>query len=157
MRFNLFTCGLACAVLVMLAGGCAERFSGEWLEQSCLIPANEMRPVNPGQRMAMQFTDHAVVRVGTYTDLAGAVDADSIQSARFVVFKGGEVVEFGSKLARIDHGELVTFVQGQPERRFIHLRGKSVFPPIAPGPDLTRNMSSPTPDQAAFGASWGTN
>jgi hypothetical protein len=154
MRLNLFTYGLACGVLVMLAGGCAGRFAGEWVEVSCLLPANEMRPVSPGQRMALEFTNHWIVRAGTYSDLAGAVDADSIQSAQYNLFKDGEVIEFGSKLARLENGQLITFVQGQPERRFVKVRGKSVFPPIVVGPELTQKTNSPSPDQAVFAANW---
>lgn len=142
MRQTLLLSG----ILMLLAGGCAPTFSGQWLE--------EARTPRPGDikdrdyvRMALDFDPISSVRVGIYNEAAGVVDEESVQMDQYLVYDGGRTAQFGAGTARLEGDHLSANVAGV-SRKFDRVRGPSIFPPIVKLPSLI-DSNPPTRDRYA--------
>lgn len=118
---------LACLVLgLSLAGGCASRFKGEWVE----VRADGMAMTGQvdTRPMALQFVPPATVRSGIYDTRARTVDAESVQESQYVTLNGREIAQFGVLTARVEDNLLIVNAPGGEVRRLERVKG--VFPPM---------------------------
>ena len=74
MRF-----AVAVSCLMMLAATGCTRFSGEWLEEGTIKKDGTFEPVDTQHRQAMRFDWPATIRYGSYADIAGVVDNETVQ------------------------------------------------------------------------------
>src|SRR5213593_2786687 len=113
MRSILLLCGL----LLAFTSGCISGFEGEWLEDAGQRDAGNALTETGERRMALKFDSPALMQTGLYLDHMGVVDEQSVQSARYFLFDGWKVAQFGAMTARIDrsHAHLIGGVQGGPE------------------------------------------
>ena len=146
---------LAALVLLPLAGGCGSRFAGEWVQESAVDRTGMMEPLDDGRRLAIQFTPPSTVRLGSYSDAARAVEDDSVASSDYQTIQNRSVALFGAYIARVEDGQLVTYIGAREVGRFRKLKGQSVFPPLVRLPQLVRAEPSAadgapsTPDASA--------
>jgi len=145
----------------MLAGGCSQ-FAGQWVEEGTLGPNGELRPPEGARRMALEFHPPGLVRVGQYIDRSGVVDAESVQSDQYTLFDGNRSAQFGAIIARLEGGRLIAHSGGvgEPERRYVRVHGRSVFPPRVTlealalnTPDASTSQQSPQPEEIFVSAS----
>jgi|ERR1700733_1715876 len=123
------------STLILLAGGCASQFDGEWVEEN---PSTGLRP------MALKFEPPATIRYGSYNSLEHAVDALSEQSSEYFLFDGNQKAQFGSMIAHVEGDHLYATQSDHVEHRFDRVHGKSIFPPDATLPDLSRSQDRPS-------------
>jgi hypothetical protein len=122
------------SLLIVLAGGCASQFDGEWVEET---------PI-PGERpMALKFEPPATIRYGSYNSVEHVVDALSEQSNEYFLFDGNQKAQFGSMIAHVEGDHLFATQSDHTEHRFDRVHGKSIFPPDATLPDLSRSQDQP--------------
>ena len=116
------------SVLLMLAlvGGCASKFDGEWVEAPSIDAQKSGE--NCDQRMAIAFHPPSMVRVGLISPRMDVVDGSSVQQSGYYLFDGWKKAQIGSIVAKVD-GDEMTAAVGCAERKFVRVKGKSVFPP----------------------------
>jgi hypothetical protein len=129
-------------MLLPLAGGCNSRFAGEWLQESVVDRTGTVKPVTGERRLALQFIPPSTVRLGSYSDAARTVEVDSVSSSDYQTIQNRTIAQFGTYTARVEDGQLVTFVGENAVGRFQRLSGKSVFPPLVTLPRFVRSGPS---------------
>jgi hypothetical protein len=127
---------LAAFVLLPLAGGCGSRFAGEWVQESVVLEDGALAPVSGERRLALQFIPPSSVRIGSYSDASRVVEDDSVASSDYQTLQNRSVAQFGMYTARVEDGQLITFVNGREMGHFRRLEGPSVFPPLVKLPKL---------------------
>jgi hypothetical protein len=143
---------LVCSLVLFVATGCASRFTGEWLEEGQLNPQGQVVPPTRERLMALQFGPLSAVRIGAYINDAKVVDAETVQSGQYVVFAGQNKAQFGAMIAEIQDDHLVVTVQGEPQRQFAKVHGKSIFPPVVRPPQLS--LANPEPQRLEYAVAW---
>ena len=138
---------LAALVLLPLAGGCGSRFAGEWVQESAVLDDGTLAPVSGERRVALRFDPPTSVRLGMYLDAARVVEAGTVASSEYQTLQNRTVAQFGAYTARVQEGELVTYIGGQEAGRFRRLKGRSVFPSRVQLPHLAQ--AGPAGDAAA--------
>lgn len=147
---------LAVLVLLPLAGGCGSRFAGEWVQESTVLDDGTLGPVSGERRIALRFDPPTSVSLGMYLDSAGVVEAGTVALSDYQTLQNRTVAQFGAYTARVQDGELVTYIGGQPAGRFRRLRGRSVFPSRVQLPHLAHvdpaggAATPPAPPNAAI-------
>jgi hypothetical protein len=141
---DMRTINLLITALLFLSTGCASKFTGEWLEEGQLTEQGEIVPPQRERLWALQFGPLSAVRIGAYLSNAKIVDAETVQSAQYVVFDGDQRAQFGALIAEVQDNHLVVTMQGEPQRRFVKVHGKSIFPPLVRPPQLSRGGFDPT-------------
>ena len=92
MRFAVAV--ICCVPFVAAVAGCsANKFAGEWLEESRLATDGQYHPTEGPRRMAIKFEPIATVRTGAYVDGPGVVDADT--QAKIDVVKSRLIRDYG--------------------------------------------------------------
>jgi len=129
---------LISGLLLCLSTGCVSRFTGEWLEEGKITSTGEIEPPARERLMALQFGPLSSVRIGAYLVDAKIVDAETVQSGQYVTFAGDDKAQFGAMIAQLEDNHLVMTLQGEPQRRFAKVHGKSIFPPIVRPPQLSK-------------------
>ena len=129
---------LAAFVLVPLAGGCGSRFAGEWVQESVVLEDGALAPVSGERRLALQFIPPSSVRIGSYSDASRVVEDDSVASSDYQTLQNRSVAQFGMYTARVEDGQLVTYINGREIGHFRRLDGPSVFPPLVKLPKLVQ-------------------
>ena len=145
---------LAALVLLPLAGGCGSRFAGEWVQESALRPDGTLEPVSGERRIALRFDPPTSVRLGMYSDAARVVEAGTVALGSYQTLQNRTVAQFGVYTARVEDGQLITFIGGEEAGRFRRLEGQSVFPARVQLPHLasaTDADRAPLPSEAAPG------
>jgi hypothetical protein len=123
------------SVMVLLAGGCASQFDGEWVEENPVV----------GQRpMALKFEPPATIRYGSFNTTERVVDSLSEQSSEYFLFDGNTKAQFGSMIAHVEGDHLLATQSDRSEHKFDRVHGKSIFPPDATLPDLSRSDEQPS-------------
>ena len=151
---------LAALLLLPLAGaGCGSRFAGEWVQESAVLPDGTLAPVSGERRVALRFDPPTSVRVGMYLDAAGVVEAGTVALSEYQTLQNRSVAQFGAYTARVEEGQLVTYIGGEEAGRFRRMRGRSVFPSriqlphlAQAGPPAYANNSAAPPPEALAGA-----
>lgn len=123
--------------LLLLVGGCASRFDGEWLEEGIVDASGKLTPADPARRTALRFDPPCTLRYGSYADRAGVVDAETEQFDTYWIMQDGHVAQAGEMSARVAGDHLTAVVGDDTTRRFIRVRGKSIFPPALKLPSLS--------------------
>jgi hypothetical protein len=130
---------IACSVLLMLAGGCANRFAGEWLEEGSFDRDGTFVRAEGPRRSALKFMPPSTVRFGKYVEAAGVVDAQGCQQDTYFTMSDGTVAQFGSTIARVEGDHLMTFVGAEPVRQYVRVKKRTeIFPPMAVLPSLAK-------------------
>ncbi len=129
---------IAVISLMLLACLCGcTRFAGEWLEEGSLRRDGALVPADTERRQAMRFDWPATVRYGSYSDLAGVVDDETVQWDQYWTLKGDEIAQSGAMSAHMENGKLVMVVDGDVRKQFEKVHGKSIFPPQVKFPSLS--------------------
>ncbi len=123
-------------LMFALAGGCT-RFSGEWLEEGTVAKDGTLIPADSDRRIAMRFDWPATVRYGFYADKAGVVDDNTVQWNQYWTLKNDHVAQTGAMSATVESVHLTTVVDGDMVRRFVKVKGPSIFPPDVKCPPLS--------------------
>ena len=127
---------LAALTLLPLAGGCGSRFAGEWVQESAVLRDGTVTSVSGERRLALQFTPPSTVRVGTYVDASRVVEPGTVSASDYQTIQNRSVAQFGAYTARVEDGQLITYIGGKENGRFRRLSGQSVFPPLVKLPQL---------------------
>jgi hypothetical protein len=137
MRTGLF----GMTLLLVLATGCASKFTGEWLER-----ADDGPPlISSERRMALKFDLPSTIRYGAYLNCSNVVDHQSMQSDQYVLMQNDKVAQSGAMTMRIEGEDLVACIGGDVVKRFQRVHGPSIFPPPFKIPELARvTHSQPT-------------
>jgi hypothetical protein len=122
---------IAVCCLMTLAGGCASKFTGEWLEHSEGTPL-----ISTERRMAIRFELPSTVRYGAYLNCSQIVDQESMQSAQYVLAQGDQVAQSGAMTVRMEGDHMIACIGGDVVKRFDRVHGKSIFPPPFKIPEL---------------------
>ncbi len=138
---------MAAFVLLPLAGGCGSRFAGEWVQESAALGSGPAGTAAGERRLALRFDPPTTVRVGMYLDAAGVVEADTVALSEYLTLQNRTVAQFGAYTARVEDGQLVTYIGGKEAARFRRVEGRSIFPSRIQLPHLTR--ASPPSDALA--------
>jgi hypothetical protein len=147
---------VACSVLLMLAGGCAGRFGGEWLEQGTFARDGSFVPAEGNRREALKFMPPSTVRYGKYVTDAGVVDEQGVQQDTYFTMDDGKVAQFGATIARVEGDRMTTFVGAEPSRLFVRVKKRTeIFPPMAVLPSLAKADRAKQPPQVAPPAALG--
>jgi hypothetical protein len=133
---------LAALVLLPLVGGCGSKFAGEWVQESRVLDDGSFAPVSSDRRLALQFIPPSSVRIGSYSDASRVVEDDSVSSSDYQTLQNRSVAQFGAYTARVEAGELITYVNGHESGRFRRLQGPSVFPPLVKLPKFVHGGPS---------------
>ena len=141
---------IAAALLLPLAGGCTSPFAGEWVQESALQRDGTLAPVNGERRIAMQFLPPSTIRFGMYSDASRAVESDSVSDSDYQTIQDGAVALFGAYTARVEDGQLVTYMGGREVGRYRRLSGPSAFPPMVKLPKIVRANPPAVDDPAAL-------
>jgi hypothetical protein len=134
MRF-----AVASLFLMTLCGSGCTRFAGEWLEQGSVKPDGTFIPVDGERRTALRFDWPATVRYGSYSDMAGVVDHETVQWDQYWTLKHDRVAQSGAMSATVEgrkEKRLTMVIDGDVRRRFVKVRGPSIFPPTVKFPSL---------------------
>ena len=134
---------LACA-----GSGCAS-FPGEWLEEGTVAADGSVLPVEGERRAALQFIWPSTVRYGAYDNLARVVDHQAVQSDMYFTMQWGKVAQFGATKARVKGDRLDAYIGGELTRRFVRVKGSSIFPPAVIAPSLAKATPTVEPIYAA--------
>jgi len=132
MRFSV----IGLCVMFALISGCT-RFSGEWLEEGTVAKDGTLTPADSDRRVAMRFDWPATVRYGSYADRAGVVDDETVQWNRYWTLKNDQVAQTGAMSATVDGDHMTTVVEGDVIKRFVKVKGPSIFPPEVKCPPLS--------------------
>ena len=89
------------------------------------------------KRLAFDFDPVSTVRCGDYIELAGTVDASSVQFGEFVVYDGGDRIQFGEIMARVTGDRMTATLASGEQRHFTRVRTRNVFPPYVSIPALS--------------------
>ena len=138
---------LAALVLLPLAGGCGSRFAGEWVQESVVDRDGTLTPVTGNRRVALRFDPPTTVRLGTYSDAARVVEPGTVSLNEYETLQNRTVAQFGAYTARVEDGQLVTYIGGEEAGRFRRVTGRSVFPSRVQLPHLAH--ASPPGEAAA--------
>jgi hypothetical protein len=111
------------------------------VQESVLIEGEPM-PIDGQRRLALQFIPPSSVRIGSYSDASRVVEAESVSSSDYQTLQNRSVAQFGAYTARVEDGQLVTFLNGEESGRFRRQQGKSVFPPLVKLPKLVHASPS---------------
>lgn len=134
-------------LLMMIAGGCAPSFTGQWLEERA-----ERAPTTGISRdyvrMALDFDPISSVRIGIYNETAGVVDDESVQQDQYVIYDGGKVAQFGAAYAKLETGDKMVANVAGTARTFNRVKGHGIFPPLVRLPSLIK-ADPPAPDRFA--------
>jgi hypothetical protein len=132
---------VAACLLLVLSGGCASKFTGEWLERT-----EEGPPlISSERRMALKFDLPSTIRYGAYLNCAGVVDGESLQSGIYVLMQNDQVAQFGAITVRMEGDHILACIGGDVIKRFDRVSGKSIFPPPFKIPEIARvTHSAPT-------------
>jgi hypothetical protein len=137
-RVSLIMC------LWLLSGGCASKFTGEWLERT----EGQSPLISTERRMALKFDLPSTIRYGAYLNCAGVVDGESMQDGQYVLMQNDQVAQFGAITVRMEGDHIVACIGGDVIRRFDRVHGKSVFPPPFKIPEIASvTHSMPTFDE----------
>ena len=142
----------AALVLLPLAGGCGSRFSGEWVQESEVDGDGTLSPITGSRRMALRFDPPTTVRLGMYSDAARVVEAGTVSLNEYETLQNRSVAQFGAYTARVQDGQLVTYIGGQESGRFRRVEGRSVFPSRIQLPHLSNANAPATNVEAVPGA-----
>jgi hypothetical protein len=131
---------VAIGIVLMFVGSGCTRFAGEWLEEGSIKRDGTFVAVEGDRRTALRFDWPATIRMGSYADLAGVVDDETVQWDQYWTLKNDRVAQSGAMSATV-HGKrkdkrLVMVVDGDVRKQFVKLRGPSVFPPTVKFPSL---------------------
>jgi hypothetical protein len=137
---------LAALVLLPLAGGCGSRFAGEWVQDSVVERDGTLAPISGNRRIAVRFDPPTTVRLGMYSDAARAVEAGTVSLSEYETLQNRTVAQFGAYTARVQDGQLVTYIGGVESGRFRRVEGRSVFPSRIQLPHLSHASPPPTTD-----------
>ena len=115
MRF-----AVAIGIGLMLVGSGCTRFAGEWLEEGSIKKDGTFVPVDGERRTALRFDWPATIRMGSYSDMAGVVDDETVQWDQYWTLKHDRVAQSGAMSATV-HGKkkdqrLVMVVDGDVRR-----------------------------------------
>lgn len=128
------TLALPCVLLLLLATGCT-RFGGEWLEEGIVRPDGQFEPTQ-GRKTALRFDWPSQMRYGSYHDRAGVVDASTVQYDTYWTMQWDRVAQAGQVTARVEGERLTAVVSGDTAKRYVKVRGPSIFPPLVKLPAL---------------------
>jgi len=137
------TLAVAACVLFLVSTGCT-RFNGEWLEEGIVFPDGRFRAADTERRTAARFDWPATLRLGSYADTAKCVDYQSVEWEDYWTVNGDEVAQSGSMAAHIDPNDknrMLMVVGNDVIRRFVKVKGKSIFPPSVRWPSLATGNS----------------
>ena len=132
MRF-----AVAATCLMMFATIGCTRFAGEWLEEGTVTPDGKLTPADPDRRQAMRFDWPATIRYGSYADMAGVVDNQTVQWDQYWTLKNDHVAQSGAMSAHMENGKLIMVVDGDVRKQFTKVKGDSIFPPQVKFPSLS--------------------
>ena len=138
---------LAAFLLLPLAGGCGSRFAGEWVQESAVGLDGTVVPSAGERRVALRFDPPTTVRLGMYMEGAGVVEADTVSLSAYQTLQNRTIAQFGAYTARVEDGQLVTYIGGEEAGRFRRVTGRSVFPSRVQLPHLAH--ASPPGEAAA--------
>lgn len=110
-------------MMFVVSTGCASKFDGEWVEAK---PADKLNTCD--QRMALAFHPPSLLRVGLVSPKMDVVDGKTVQQSGYYLFDGWKKAQLGTMMAKVDGDEMTTFV-GCTEKKFVRVKGKSIFPP----------------------------
>jgi hypothetical protein len=127
---------IAVLVSLVLLGGCT-RFAGEWLEEGTVKKDGSIVPVDSERRIAVRFDWPATVRYGSYSDMAGVVDDETVQWDQYWTLKNDHVAQSGAMSASVEGQHLTMVVDGEVRKRFVKVKGPSIFPPQVKCPSLS--------------------
>lgn len=115
--------------LMMVAGGCANQFAGQWVEQGKLSRDGVLTPAQGPVRRALEFDPPSLVRYGNYIDSAGVVDEQGLQQDFYFTMSNDQVAQFGAIIARVNGDRLTTYIGGDPDRLYVRMKkGPDIFP-----------------------------
>ena len=126
---------VCCCTSFALVAGC-NKFAGEWLEEGRLDRNGQFARTEGPRRMALKFEPIATVRSGAYIDGPNVVDDQVTSADTYFTMQNGTVAQFGSTIAKVDGDHLTTWVGAEESRRFVRIKGPSVFPPPVVAPSL---------------------
>ena len=132
--------GLTGLLLALFAGGCNSRFAGEWVQQSEIDRTGTIKPVAGERCLAIQFIPPSTVRLGSFSNAARTVEANSVTSSDYQTIQDRTVAQFGNYTARVQDGQLVTYIGERAVGQFRRLHGKSVFPPMVALPRIVQSV-----------------
>jgi len=125
------------SVIALGVAGCAS-FPGEWLEEGTVNADGSITPVAGERRAALRFEWPSTVRYGAYDNLAGAVDHQAVQADTYFTMQWGKVAQFGATKARVKGDRLDAYIGGEITKRFVRVKGDSIFPPAVIVPSLAK-------------------
>jgi len=117
---------LCLSLALSLFTGCVSKFDGEWVENR--VPSDGESIISGEPRMAISFEGPSLVRMGLVVEEMQVVDENSVQQSGYFLFDGWDKAQFGHMQAKVQGDEMVA-VTGRTERRFVRVKGKSIFPP----------------------------
>ena len=129
---------LAAFVLLPLAGGCGSQFAGEWVQESVVQRDGSLTAPTGERRVALRFDPPTTVRVGMYLNAAEVVEAGTVSLSEYQTLQNRSVAQFGAYTARVEDGQLVTYIGGDEASRYRRVRGRSVFPSRVQLPHLSQ-------------------
>lgn len=116
-------------VAMMLAGGCANQFAGQWVEEGRLSKDGTLTATQGPVRRALEFDPPSLVRYGNYIDSAGVVDDQGLQQDFYFTMSNDQVAQFGAIIARVNGDRLTTYIGGDPDRLYVRMKkGPDIFP-----------------------------
>src|SRR5688572_4634673 len=134
MRMTL----LASCLLLFLASGCS-RFAGQWVEEGTIASDGTFIPAQGERRMALRFDPPATVRYGSYFVQSGIVEHHTVQYDTYFTMKNRSVAQTGGMTLRPQgKNRLISYIGDGEPKRFVRVRGNSVFPPAAILPSLAK-------------------
>jgi len=147
---NASTSLMVLCLMCLTAGGCASKFTGEWLEEGRRTPDGEWKSSEGAPRLlALQFGPLSSVRVGAYLVQAQVVDEETVQPGQYMVFADPNKAQFGAMMAHLEDDHLIVTVGREVDRRLTKVHGKSIFPPVVRMPQLSRS-NAPAADRYAL-------
>jgi hypothetical protein len=129
---------LASCLLLFAASGCS-KFSGEWLEEGTIARDGTFVPAQSERRMALKFTPPATVRYGSYFVPAGVVEHQTVQYDTYFTMNNFNIAQTGGMTLKPQgKNRLISYIGDAEPKRFVRVRGNSVFPPAAILPSLAK-------------------
>ena len=143
MRLKLLA---SCLLLLFAASGCS-RFAGEWIEEGTLARDGTFTPAESDRRMALKFNPPATVRYGSYFVHSGVVEHQTVQYDTYFTMQNRSVAQTGGMTLKPQgKNRLVSYIADAEPKRFVKVRGNSVFPPAAILPSLSKAEEWPAPE-----------
>jgi hypothetical protein len=122
--------------LILIAGGCS-KFAGEWIEEGTIARDGTFQPARSDRRMALKFYPPSTVRYGSYFVPSGVVDHQTVQQDTYFTMQNRTVAQTGGMTLRPQgKNRLISYIADAEPKRFVKVRGNSIFPPPAILPSL---------------------